>query len=42
MIDNRILLNAKVAQYERVGSLEIMKDEFEKTEEKTIKRDIYF
>ena len=42
MKDNRIEVNKMVAKYERIDKVEIMKNEFEKNEDKTIKRAIYF
>ena len=41
MKDNLRRLNKMLARYERVGSIEIMKDEFEKTEYDSIKRELY-
>lgn len=41
MKDNRNELNKMLAMYERIGSIEIMKNEFEKTEDKIIKRGLY-
>ena len=42
MKDNRIEVNKLIARYERIGKVEIMKNEFEKNEDKTIKREVYF
>ncbi|MGV8963854.1 MAG: AMP-binding protein [Candidatus Saccharimonadaceae bacterium] len=41
MKDNRKEVNKMIALYERIDSIEIMKSEFEKTEKKTIKRNMY-
>ena len=41
MNDNRKELNKMIALYERIGSIEILKNEFEKSEDKKIKRAIY-
>lgn len=41
MKDNLRDLNKMLARYERIGSIEIMKNEFEKTEGKTIIRELY-
>lgn len=41
MNQNKGILNQSVAQYERIGSIEIMDTEFEKTPKKTIKRFLY-
>ena len=42
MKNNRLELNKMLARYERIGSIEIMKNEFEKTNDKIIKRNMYF
>ena len=42
MKDNRKEVNKMIALYERIGSIEIMKNEFDKTDDMTIKRNKYF
>ena len=41
MDKNKEILNQSIAQYERIGDIEIMEKEFEKTPKKTIKRFLY-
>ena len=41
MIDNRYELNKKLAKYEKIGNIIIMKEEFMKTEKNIIKRELY-
>ena len=41
MQENREILNRSVAQYEKIGAIEIMETEFEKTPKKTVKRFLY-
>ena len=41
MEDNRIKLNKMLARYERVGMIEIIENEFERTEDKFIRRSLY-
>lgn len=41
MKDNLRRLNKMLARYERIGNIEIFKDEFEKTEYDSIKRELY-
>ncbi len=41
MNNNKGILNKSVANYERISGIEIMKDEFEKTPKKSIKRFLY-
>ena len=41
MIDNQYELNKKLAKYEKVGNIKIMEEEFEKTEDNKIKRELY-
>lgn len=41
MNDNRKAINREIALYERIGGIEIMEKEFEKTEYKRLKRELY-
>ncbi len=41
MSKNRIELNKMLARYERIGSIEIIKNKFEKTEDSIVKRSLY-
>lgn len=41
MNNNRLLLNEKLATFEQIGYVELMKEEFEKTPKKSIKRYLY-
>ena len=41
MNNNRLVINKKLASYEQIGYIELMKDEFEKTPKKSIKRFLY-
>ncbi len=41
MDNNRTLLNASTAKYERINAIEIQQEEFEKTPKKSIKRFLY-
>lgn len=41
MESNKIILNKSVANYEKIGRIEIMDNEFEKTPKKSIKRFLY-